>query len=723
MNIQQSEPDRGLDALLKPTSVAVIGASDDPRRIGGRPIHYMRQAGFKGVIYPVNPKYTRVQGLLAYPDIASVDGQVDLAIVAVPARLVSETLEACADKHVTSAVVFSAGFAETGAEGEAAQARVTAIARERGIRVLGPNCLGVYNADIGFFATFSTTLEDRFPLSGPIGLVSQSGAYGSHLSLLAAQRGIGVRYWVTTGNESDINVPEVIDWYADCPDVSVIVAYAEGLTNASALLRALDKARTHRKPVIFMKVGTTDVVAQAARSYTASLAGSDAVYDAVLRQFGAYRAHSTEEMLDVTYAASFGVLLQSRRVALLTISGGVGVQMADAAVKAGLDVTPMTDEAQATLKRDLPFAAPRNPIDITAQAFNDIRLVSSNLQLILEDGRYDSVIAFFTYVASATSMVEPILATLRDAKQQHPDCVLVLSIVGPTEVVRQYEEAGCLVFEDPTRAVRAVAALSYLRESFERSAIRRCREGPVPVPLPDGPLSERTAGRLLADAGLPFTETRLVTTADEAVMTALALGFPVVMKVCAPEIVHKTEVDGVALDVADAVKPTFQRLARLAGTRADVGFEGVLIGRMAPPGIDTIIGVNRDPTFGPVVMVGLGGILVEVLGDVSFRLPPFTDDEAGRMIRELKGFSLLAGTRGQAPYDVGALAAALVQLSRFAVSHTDDLDSAEINPLRVLPDGQGVVGLDAVVIPRKPKERAARRRTSGPADDPVSRKT
>ena len=632
MDTQGVEHPPSLAALLTPRSVAVIGASDNPGRIGGRPIQYMRLAGFEGAIYPVNPRHTHVQGIRAYPDIASVDGDVDLAIVAVPARIVPETLEACANKRVTSAVVFSAGFAETDAEGQAAQARIAVIARDRGIRVLGPNCLGLYNSATGFFGTFSTTLEDRLPQPGPIGLVSQSGAYGSHLSLLAAQRGMGVRYWVTTGNESDISVPEIIDWYADCPDVSVIVAYSEGLTNASALLCALDKARARHKPVIFMKVGTTEVGAEAVRSHTASLAGSDEVYDAVLRQFGAYRAHSTEEMLDATYAASFGVFPRSRRVALMSISGGVGVQMADAAVKAGLDVAPMTDEAQATLKRGLPFAAPRNPIDITAQAFNSPELVSSNLQLILDDGRYDSVIAFFTYVASSRSMIEPILEALRAAKLRHPDCVLVLSIVGPTEVVRQYEEVGCPVFEDPTRAVRAVAALVYLRESFGRHArTPRGGSGSHP-PLPAGPLSEDGARRVLARAGLPMAEKTLVATVE-----------------------HES-------------------------------------------GVDMVVGFSRDATFGQVVTVGFGGTLVEVLGDVSFRLPPLDADEARRMIGELRGFPILAGTPGGSPYDLDALITAVVAMSSFAADYGGDLESAEINPLRVLHAGQGVVGLDAVVI-------------------------
>jgi len=662
----------------------------------------MRLAGFKGAIYPVNTRYSDVHGIPAYPDIASVEGDVDLAIVAVPARIVPETLEACANKGVTSAFVFSAGFAKTGAKGQAAKARITTTARERGIRVLGPNCIGLYNADIVFFGTFTATFEDRFPQPGPIGLVSQSGAYGSHLSLLAAQRGLGVRYWVTTGNESDINVPEVIDWFAGCPDVSVIVACSEGLTNTSTLLRALGKARARGKPVIFMKVGTTEVGAEAVRSHTASLAGSDEVCDAVLRQFGVYRAHSSEEMLDVAYAAGFGVFPRSRCVALMTISGGVGVQMADAAVKAGLDVAPMTDEAQATLKRHLPFGASRNPIDITAQAFNDVGLVSSNLQLILDDGRYNSVIAFFSYVASSKSMVEPIFSALRDAKRQHPDCVLVLSIIGPTEIVRRYEEAGCPVFEDPTRAVRAVSALAYLRASFDRPAPVHPETSELNPPLPAGPFSEHGAGQILVGAGLPMAEMTLVTTAEHAVEAAATVGFPVAMKVCSSDVMHKTEIGGVALDVGDTdgVRTTFHRLAQTGRAGTDGGFEGILLGRMAPPGVDMVVGVSRDPSFGPMLMVGFGGTLVEVLSDVSFRLPPIDAEEAKRMIGELRGFPILAGTRGASPYDVNAMATALVELSTFAACYGGDLESAEINPLRVLPDGQGVVGLDAVVITR-----------------------
>ncbi len=697
-------PRNSLDAVLRPRSVAVIGASDSPSRIGGRPIRYLLEAGFAGPIYPVNPKHRRVQGLTSVGTIDEVADPIDLAIIAVPAPSVIRTVDACAAHGVRAVVIFSAGFAETSTDGRDAQHRLSEIAASTGMRIVGPNCLGVYNSSIGFFGTFTSTLEDGFPADGGVGLASQSGAYGSHLSLLAKQRRIGVRYWITTGNESDVTVPESIEWLADQDDVSVIVAYAEGITEPATLIRALDKARTAHKAVVFMKVGTSTVGAAAVRSHTASLAGVDAVYDAAFRQFGAYRAHSTEEMLDVAYAASFGVLPHSPRVALLSISGGVGVQMADAAVAAGLDVAPMSDEAQARLKAALPYASPRNPVDITAQAFNNVDLIADNLELILADSRYDSVVAFFTYVAAADGMVDPIRDTLRAAKAAHPKTPIVLSIVGPPEVVRQYEAVGCPVFEDPTRAVQAVAALHRIASLFDRTPSEAHNIKAPDERLPAGPIGEHAAKRILAAAGLPMVEERLVRTVDEAAQAADALGYPVAVKLASADVVHKTELGAVVLDVtsASAVRDAFETVTSAARSdHPSAVIDGALVSRMVTGGVETIIGVQRDLTFGPVVMFGLGGVFVEILKDVSFRVAPFGETEARRMIAETKGFAILEGTRTGRPYDIGALAAALARLSAFAANHGDRLESTEMNPFVVLPNGQGAVALDAVVIPRR----------------------
>ena len=740
-------PSESLDALLRPASVAVVGASNDPTRIGGRPIRYLRAAGYAGRVYPVNPRHQEVQGLAAFPHISDVPEAVDLAIVAVPAPSVVETVEACAARGVQVAVIYSAGFAEMGTEGRRLQQRLSEIAAETGLRIVGPNCLGVYNSEIGFFATFSTTLEDGFPAPGGVALVSQSGAYGSHLSLLARKRNIDVRYWVTTGNEADVSVPEVLGWLAEQDDVSVIMAHAEGITDRDALVRALGAARARRKPVVFQKVGVTEVGAQAARSHTASLAGADRVYEAAFRQFGAYRARDTDEMLDIAYAASFGVFPESPRVALVSISGGVGVQMADAAVGFGLDVAPLSESAQQRLKAALPYASPRNPVDITAQAFNRVDLIADNLGIVFEEEQHDAVVAFFTYVAAADGMIEPIRDAIHAARERRPGCALVLSIVAPPDVVRQYEAVGCPVFEDPTRAVRAVAALHRFSRIFTSGAHRGSdaptigtrtdttgdvpaagvpavdvpagrapmgaprtdtnADAPVVAPrranLPAGFLSEREAKRLLSEAGVPAVAEELARTADEAARVAAAFSGPVAVKLCAPGVLHKTEVGGVVLDVSNETEArrAYERItARARAADPAVRIEGVLIAPMVSGGIETILGVRHDPTFGPVVMFGLGGTLVEVIEDVSFRVAPFGEAEARRMIAETRAGKVLRGTRGRGPYDVAALAAALSRLSVFAAEHGDRIDSAEVNPFVVLPEGHGAVALDAVIVTR-----------------------
>ena len=700
MPTSQSNPSRdSLAPLLHPATVAVIGASDDPARIGGRPIRYMQDARFEGKIYPVNPNRNSAQGLPTISCISEAPEPIDTAIIAVPAQAVVATVTACCEANVKSAVIFSAGFAEIGGEGTRNQAALTTLARTSGMRIIGPNCLGVYNSDIGFFGTFTTTLESTRPISGNVGLVSQSGAYGSHLSLLATQRGIGIRFWITTGNECDIDVAETIGWLATHPDISVIMAYTEGIKDRNRLLDALTVAQTEGKPVIFQKVGRTSIGAEAIRSHTASLAGSDAIYDSVFRQFGVHRAHDTEEMLDIAYAATFGMLPTSRRVGLLSISGGVGVQMADEAVELGLEVTPMSTAAQNRLKALLPYASPRNPVDITAQAFNDLELIRENLRTMLEEGTYTAIVAFFTFVAAAKVLVNPISKALADAKKEHPQCLLVLSIIGPTEIVRHYERIGCPVFADPTRAVRAVGALARFSEAFARPV-----ETPiVPISstrLPPSPISEHIAKKFFSDYGFPIVEEHLCTTADEAVTVANRFGYPVALKLSSQDVPHKTEVGGVELGLgsAQAVAQAFVSVtSRIGTTLPSASIEGVLVSPMVNGGIETIFGVQNDQTFGPVVMFGLGGIFVETLQDVAFRVAPFNLDEAHRMVREIRAFPLLDGMRGQPRRDLEAIASTLVALSRFATAYTGQLSSAELNPVLVLQEGQGLVILDALI--------------------------
>lgn len=690
-----------LQRVLNPSSVAVLGASDDPRRIGGRPVSYLKAAGFRGALYPINPNRAQVQGLTAYPDIAEVPGAVDFAVVALPAPKVKEAVRGCGEKGVKACVIFSSGFAETGAEGAALQAEIAELARSYGMRLLGPNCLGVFNAATGLFATFTTTLDRGIPEPGHIGLVSQSGAYGSHLYFLCKRQGLGVRSWITTGNECDVSVAEGLLALAEDEHTGMIMAYAEGVADGPLLIEALETARANGKPVAFMKVGRSNVGAEAVASHTAALAGSDRVYDAVFRQFGVHRARTTEELIDIAYASKLGVYPAGRSVGLVTISGGAGVLMADAAAEQGFELPPLPAKAQRELKELLPFASPRNPVDITAQAFNQIDLVARNMEIMLRDGGYDAIVAFFTSVAGST-LAKPLQDALREGIRGYRDRLIALSIVGTEEIVRGYEDEGLLVFEDPTRALVALRALCRFGEHFARRAgDRRALVRTADGPLAPGTLDERRSKEILAAAGLPVPDERVAADADAAVAAAESLGMPVVLKVLSPDLVHKTEVGGIKVGLADgaAVRAAFDEIMDSVRRHAPgARIEGVLVAPMIAGGVETILGVQHDPVFGPVVLFGLGGIFTEVLEDVGLRIAPFDRDEALRMIHEIRGLALLQGARGQPKADIEALADALVALGDFAAAHAGDLQTCDVNPLVVLPEGRGCVALDALLV-------------------------
>lgn len=695
-----------LTPLFCPRSVAIVGASDDPTRISGRALRYLIDGGFQGEIFPVNPTRPAVQGLQAYASIAELQQVPDVAIIAVSSRLTGAAVRECAGKGVKAVVLFSAGYAETGDEGAGAQDEILTAARATGMRVLGPNCLGLFNSALGFYGTFSGTLEHGMPFPGPISVVSQSGAYGAHLAYLLRERRLGVRYCVTTGNEADVDLGQSLLWLARQPDVGIIVAHAEGIRDGATFVEALRVAHDNRKPVIFMKVGGSAAGSRAASSHTAALAGADAVYDSVFQQYGVHRARSIDEQLDVAYACARGVLPRGNRLGVITVSGGGGIHICDAAERQALDVAPMPDTTQRRLKAMLPYAAVANPVDATAQAVNDMSVLERYLEAMLEEGGYDSLIGFFTTVAGAAPFAQPLRQTILRATRGYGDRLIVLCMLADAEIVRAYEDSGFLVFQDVDRAVAAIAALTRLSQVFRQELVPRPAAEVGTAPLPREPLSEYQAKRLLAAAGIPMLPERLVASAQESAAAGDALGYPVAMKIVSPDIVHKTEIGGVLLDVQDAAaarngfETLWQRATKAApGARID----GVLVTPMAGKGVETIIGVQSDPTFGPMVMFGLGGIFVEVFKDVTLRLAPFDQDEALRMIGEVKGHALLEGVRGAPRCDIPALARTLVAVSRFAAAHTNQLESIDINPFLVLPEGQGAVALDALIVNRVEK--------------------
>jgi acetate---CoA ligase (ADP-forming) len=700
-----------LSALFHPRSVVVVGASDNPERIGGRLLRYLIEARFEGEIHPVNPNRATVQGLRAVPSVLDLEQDRDVALLAVSADMVRETLEQCAARGVKAAVVLAAGFSEVGGEGDRAQQEITEFAREAGIRLLGPNCLGVLNSAIGYYGTFSNALGRGLPVPGPVGICSQSGAYGGHLLYLARRRGLGVTYWITTGNEADIDVADAIAWMAQRPEVKVVAAYLEGVKDGARLTEALRIAYETRTAVVVTKVGASEAGARAASSHTAALAGSDAAYDAVFRQFGALRARGAEELLDFAYACAQRKPISGNRLGIITISGGAGVQACDAAARHGLTVPPLPAEAQAQLRSLLPFAGVTNPIDVTAQVLQQIDVLATALKLARRGPTFDALLTFMTTTPLHPAFTEPLREAILRGTAGAGEQPLALCMIADDDVVRDYESRGFLVFEDLDRAVAALAALFRLGQAWERRPPELATSGLRAAALPAGPLSERESKELLAAAGVPVLAERVAADPNEAVIAAQDLGYPVALKILSSDIPHKTEIGGVALDVADAaaVRTETARILTAAAEKVPrARIDGVLVAPMAPPGVEIIVGVDRDPTFGPLLMVGTGGIFVEIYRDVSFRLAPVDEVEAREMVDELQGAALLRGARGRPPADVEALCSAIAAISRFAAGHGSELRSLDVNPLLVLPAGQGVAALDAAITFAAPEIQAER---------------
>ena len=688
----------GLTPLLAPRSVAVLGASSDPTRISGRPIAYMLSQGFQGGLYPINPNRAEVQGLKAYASIADLPETPDVAIVAVAAEVAAAAIEDLGKRGVKGIVMFTAGFAEMDEAGETAQQKMVATARSYGMRILGPNCLGVFDARRAYYATFSSSFDSGWPVPGRIGIASQSGAYGTHLYTLARNRGIGASLCVMTGNEGDVTVGECIGWLAENDEVDVIAVYAEGIREAPGLIAALEAARAARKPIVMQKVGRSELGTKAAKSHTASIAGDDAVTEAVMREFGVYRARNSEEMLDIAHTATRKIYPVNNTLGVITVSGGAGVLISDVAESLGLSMPEMPVDAQKKLRGLVPFCAPRNPVDATAQVSNDVTLVKTFTESMVRDGGYASVLGFFSMTASSRRW-PAIREQLNAVMTENPGRLYALSVIVPPEGRDALEADGWVVHEDPTRAVVAIDAMGRFGAGFAAKAGLPVPTVPA-VTLPAKTPTEAEAKRLLATAGIASAPEAECASAEQAIQAAEKFGYPVVMKILSPDILHKSEIGGVLLNVADtnAVREGRALLLQRAKAAAPMAkIEGVLVAKQLKGGVECILGVHRDPVFGPIAMFGLGGIFVEILKDVVFRRCPFGPDVAEDMIRSIKGAPLLLGARGRGKADVKALAETLSRLSAFAAAAGPKLVSIDLNPVFAMPEGEGAFAVDAVI--------------------------
>ena len=688
-----------LKDIMSPKSVAIVGASDDKGRIGGKPLSYMLDQNYSGKIFPVNPKHQTIQGLKSYKSLTEIEDDLDFVLVAVPSIHVTNVLNEAVKKKAKTALIFSSGFAEMGGKGKEYQDEIENISKNSSLRIIGPNCLGLFNAESNFYPTFTSAIDRAAPIPGGIAIASQSGAYGSHIYMVSHQRGLGINYWITTGNEADISVSEAIQFLAEDEKVHTIMAYVESVKDGKMFTKALDTARQEKKPVILMKVGRSDVGAAAANSHTASLAGEDAIYSEVIRAHGAYRVRSTEEMLDVAYATKPRIYPSGKNLGIVTISGGGGVLMADAAYDEGLNVKPMPKEAQQNLKKIVPFASPMNPVDVTAQFFNDLSLVPTFTDVMLSKGGYDGIIGFWTSVPGSSKFTQPLLDALKTAMKEYSDKIFINCMVAPNEIYKKYENEGFLCIEDPTRAVVSMAALMHFGSEFNNNVDKVESLEIKKLNIPKRKLNEFEATNLLSEFGINMNKCHLIKNKSELeFIFKNEKNKKFVMKVVSNEIEHKTEVGGVKLNIKtldEALKSFDDITENILTKKPNIKIDGIMIAPMIEKGIEVILGAKIDPVFGPFIVFGLGGIYAEAIKDVAFVEAPADKKMVVKMIKRLKSSKIFEGDRViKINYD--RLVDTIVKLSNFIYAHKDHVKEIEMNP--VIVNEKNVIGLDALII-------------------------
>jgi acyl-CoA synthetase (NDP forming) len=709
---------RDLSPLMNPRSVAIIGASQrsasalnrEPR--GNRVIRNLKSFGYPGRIVAVNPKYSEVLDYPCYPEISAIPEPVDCVVLAVPNRQVADLLESAAVSGVRAAVVFSAGFAETGAEGKKRQARLEALSRERGFLICGPNCYGVLNV-FGKAPLFASTIPQGF-LAGPVALVSQSGGLSTTIAnALMLNRHVGLSHIVSCGNQAGATVEEYFNYLVEDENTGVIAAFVEGFKQPHRLLAVARKAAERNKPLIILKGGRSEVSQRAAATHSGSLAGTAEVIDAAFRQSGIVSVRSINELIDAVSAFSCEKFVKSyrggKRIGVLSGSGGECTLVSDAAATVGLEVPELTESTKSHLQEAVAdFGNMNNPLDGTGAMYDDEKIFPRLLQALIEDANIDIVTVNLEAndprpkeLKSGNRFAQAIETAATSSNK--PIACFSSVVGGPVdpEILVPLRQAGVPLMEGAecaTTTIRNLAGFYEFQQSRQSDA-----DGDLPAPgrkLASGMLPARAAFELLEEFGVLGVPMALTHSADEAAAAAERIGFPVALKIESAQITHKSDVGGVALQLCDtaAVRDAYNQVMADVTRRAPgAKVDGIVVQRMANEGVEMILGIKRDPLFGPVVLCGFGGILVEVLKDVSIGIPPLSRKQAHDMLKRLRGFAILAGARGQPAADIDALCDAIAGVSRLAWSFGDQLGGLDINPLIVLPNGQGVIAVDVLV--------------------------
>ena len=690
-----------INRLLQPRSVAVVGASADPAKTAGRPVSYLVKHGFAGRIYPVNPKVERIGALQCYPDIASLPETPDVAIVLLGAERAHVAVRELAARGTAAAIVLASGYGETGEEGARRQRQLMEAAGS--MRILGPNTIGLVNLTDAIVLSASGALEmDHFP-AGAIGVVSQSGGILGSLLSRAAARGIGLSKLVSTSNEVDLELADFIDALVDDEATRVIALYVEAVRNPERFRAAALRAARAGKPIVAFKIGRSEAGAQAAVSHTGALAGADRMYDALFRQTGVIRAQAFSDLLDIPAALATGRTLRGQRVAILTSTGGAGTLVSDSLGVSGFE-TPPPDAATAAALRALQTgdhaALDRNPIDVTLAGLQP-ELLRGAIRALLASPTYDALVVIVG--ASALAMPELMANAIRDCLPASDKPVLAYVSPHAPEVASVLTQRGVPAYAAAESCTAALAGM--LQASRWHAPVEEAVGAEVPLDdVPSGSLDEAQAKTLFARFGVPGAREAVVRDADEAERAARAFGGRLVLKILSSEITHKSDVGGVAVKLApDDIGPRLSAMAEAVEARTGRRPRRFLVQEMVEGGTELILGMHRDP-LGTAILLGMGGVTAELFQDTTMRLLPARGGlgraEALDMARELKTWPLLDGFRGRPKADVDALADAVVAFSRMVAQLGDRLVEAEINPLFVLPQGQGVRAADGVAVLR-----------------------
>lgn len=689
-----------LDEFFSPRSVAVVGVSREEGRVGHYVFDNLLAAGFTGTVYPVNPKADEVHGHRCYASVKDIPETVDLAIIVVPAKYVAAVIEECGSSGIGAVIVISAGFKETGPAGAALEREVVAVAREHGIRLLGPNCLGLIATETHLNASFAPTM----PSEGTISFMSQSGALGTAVLDWAAGESIGLAHFVSLGNKSDLSEVDLLKAWEEDPGSRVVAAYLEAITDGSAFVEAASSL-TRTKPLIALKAGGSDAGARAVSSHTGSLAGSEQAYAAAFRKAGVIRAHNIQELFDFSVGFARQPLPKGPGLVILTNAGGPAILATDACERLGVSLASLESETITALREVLPPAAALyNPVDVLGDADPERYRLAG--EILVKDPNVRAVLVILTPQAGtdAESTARVVVELARSS-----GITMFSSFMGRAGVaaaVPVFTEGEIPQFDFPERAVATLSAmLSHSRRLHApamtasridgdrltvAAAIDHARQAGRTF------ITEESASRIAAAYGISVPAGGIAKDLAAARVLAAEVGYPVVMKIASPDILHKSDIGGIRVNIADEAElaEAYEDiLAKVLERMEDARIWGVSIQSMLPPGREVIIGVNRDPQFGPLLMFGLGGIYVEVMKDVTFRLCPVTPEEAREMLTEIRGFGLLRGARGQRPADLDAVIDVIVRTSAL-VTDFPEITELDINPLIVADKGAGAVAAD-----------------------------